>query len=230
MLTIDKYAYNNEIATWSPSVKGLLWLVGMIIAFQPILLLKIVFLPIAVIYTLHVVHVTFHQYLKWFYAVIPFIALSIIGIAFTMSPSPKNVYGAIHLFGNYFGLAKSMMPMTLELSFRIITAIVCTYWFALTTPFQQIILLFKHLHFPSLLIEETLLMYRFIFIFVDSFEQIYRAQELRFGYASLGLSVHSAAILGKMLFEQVIINYQKMTYALDAKIFQGEFAVQENKI
>ncbi|GEK27879.1 cobalt ECF transporter T component CbiQ [Furfurilactobacillus siliginis] len=230
MLSIDKYAYNNLLAKWRPEVKGLLWLFGMIIAFQPIMVIKLIAIPTVAIATMWAVKVNFHQYLKWFYAVIPFIALSIIGIAVTLAPRADQVYGGIYMFGNYLGVAKSMLPLAEQLTLRITTAIVCTYWFALTTPFQQIILLFKHMHFPSLLIEETLLMYRFIFIFVDSFEQIYRAQQLRFGYANLRLSMHSAGILVKMLFEQVIINYQKMVYSLDAKLFTGEFTVQEDKI
>ena len=35
--------------------------------------------------------------------------------------------------------------------------------------------------------------------------------------------IHSSGILAKMLFEQVIINYQMMTKALDAKLYNGDF-------
>ncbi|GKT02947.1 cobalt ECF transporter T component CbiQ [Furfurilactobacillus entadae] len=230
MLTIDKYAYRNDLASWRPEWKALLWLVGMVIAFQPIIWLKLIVLPIVMWATVHVVHITVHQYVKWFYALLPFIALSIIGIVVTVTPNHHEVYWGIPMFGNYLGIAKTMVPVAGRLSARILTAIVCTYWLALTTPFQQLIVLFQRLHFPILLIEETLLMYRFIFIFIESFEQIYQAQELRFGYANMRLSIHSAGILAKMLFEQVIINYQKMTYALDAKLFAGDFGVWENDV
>ena len=37
--------------------------------------------------------------------------------------------------------------------------------------------------------------------------------------------IHSSGILAKMLFEQVIINYEMMTKALDAKLYDGEFYI-----
>lgn len=66
-------------------------------------------------------------------------------------------------------------------------------------------------------------MYRFIFIFIDAFEQIYRAQKLRLGYRNFRLAMRSSAILAKMLFEQVFVNYEQMVHALDAKLYDGEF-------
>ena len=70
-----------------------------------------------------------------------------------------------------------------------------------------------------------MLMYRFIFIFIAACEQIYRAQKLRFGYDSMRLMIQSSGILAKMLFEQVLANYEMMTKALDAKLYDGEFYV-----
>jgi len=119
-----------------------------------------------------------------------------------------------------------MLPRGIAVAVQAGTAIVCTYWFALTTPFQQIIGFLKWTHLPNILIEETMLMYRFIFIFIEAFEQIYQAQKLRFGYDNLHLMVHSSGILAKMLFEQVMVNYEQMVYALDAKLYQGEFYVK----
>ena len=46
MLSIDKYAYENRIVNWSPKLKALLWLGGIILAFQPIQWLK---LPVLVV-------------------------------------------------------------------------------------------------------------------------------------------------------------------------------------
>lgn len=223
MLTIDKYAYQNRLIDWSPRLKGLLWLIGIVLAFQPIQLIKIALIIGVAGWTLYVARMSFHQYIKWFYAILPFILLSIIGIIFTMSSDPHAIYYPVRLFGNYFGVSVAMLPKGLQLGLQVFAAVICTYWFALTTPFQQIIITLKAIHLPKLLIEETMLMYRFIFIFIDAFEQIYRAQKLRLGYSTFRLSLHSAGILAKMLFEQVIVNYEAMVHALDAKLYTGEF-------
>ncbi|MDH5105158.1 cobalt ECF transporter T component CbiQ [Lentilactobacillus diolivorans] len=225
MLSIDKYAYSNRILTWRPQIKGLIWLLGIVLAFQPILWIKGALIVVAVGHTLYAAHLSVHQYLKWFYAILPFILLSIIGIIFTMSTNKQIIYYPIRLFGYYFGVSKTMLPVGLHLGVQVFAAVVCTYWFALTTPFQQIIITLKSCHLPNLMIEEIMLMYRFIFIFIEAFEQIYRAQKLRFGYKNFRLSLHSSAILAKMLFEQVMVNYEHMVHALDAKLYDGEFKV-----
>ncbi|MFD1123888.1 cobalt ECF transporter T component CbiQ [Lentilactobacillus raoultii] len=225
MLNIDKYAYNNRILRWSPKLKGMIWLLGILIAFQPMSWLKLLLILAFVTHTLYVDRLTLKQYMKWFYAVVPFIILSVFGIILTISPQRQTIYFPIRIFNDYFGISKSMWPIGLHVGLQVTAAIVCTYWFALTTPFQQIIIILKALRLPSILIEETLLMYRFIFIFIEAFEQIYQAQKLRFGYQNFRLSIHSAGILLKMLFEQVMINYRDMEYALEAKLFNGDFKI-----
>lgn len=225
MLSIDKYAYENRIVNWSPKLKALLWLGGIILAFQPIQWLKLAVLVVVAAITIYVTKVSFRRYLSWFYAIIPFVLLSIIGIVVTVSPQRSALIWPIKFGSVYIGMAKVMMPKAGQMALQCMTAIVCTYWFALTTPFIQILQVLKAARFPRVMIEVTMLMYRSIFIFVDAFDQIHRAQKLRFGYDSFGLMIHSSGILAKMLFEQVIINYEMMTKALDAKLYDGEFYI-----
>lgn len=225
MLSIDKYAYENRIVNWSPKLKALLWFIGIVLAFQPLLWLKGIVLIVVAIITMYVTKVSLHRYIRWFYAIIPFVILSIIGIVVTISSQKSSLIWPIKLGGVYLGMAKVMMPRAGRMALQCMTAIVCTYWFALTTPFIQILQVLKAIKLPRAMIEVTMLMYRFIFIFIDAFEQIHRAQKLRFGYDSFHLMVRSSGILAKMLFEQVIINYEMMTKALDAKLYDGEFYI-----
>ncbi len=227
MLVIDKYAYTNRLVKWSPQLKELLWLLCMVIAFQPIQILKGGLVLFMAADTIYVTRVSLRQYLKWFYVILPFLLLSILGVILTMAEVRNRVYLPIKMFGYYFGVSKVMLPVGLRLGLQVLAAVVSTYWFALTTPFQQILALLVSLHLPKLVIEETMLMYRFIFIFIAAFEEIYRAQKLRFGYQNFRVSLHSAAILGKMLFEQVMINYQAMDHALAAKLYTGEFEIRK---
>ncbi|MBD5805811.1 cobalt ECF transporter T component CbiQ [Limosilactobacillus walteri] len=223
MLSIDKYAYENRIVNWSPKLKALLWLLGIIIAFQPIQWLKVVVLFSVAGVTIFVARVSLKRYISWFYAILPFVLLSIVGIVVTVSSQRSSLIWPLRIGNVYLGIAKVMLPRAGQLALQCVTAIVCTYWFALTTPFIQILQVLKAAHLPRVMIEVTMLMYRFIFIFIDAFEQIHRAQKLRFGYDSVDLMVHSSSILAKMLFEQVIRNYEMMTKALDAKLYNGDF-------
>lgn len=225
MLSIDKYAYSNRWAEWSPLTKAGIWLGLMILAFQPLLWLKFSMLICVAIITVRITQVSWRQYVKWFYAILPFLFLSILGIIFTVSQQKQDLLIACHWGQTYFGLSKTMLPVGAKIGIQAFSAIVGTYWFALSTPFTQIISLLHRLHLPDNLIEITMLMYRFIFIFIESCEQIYHAQKLRFGYDTIGLTLHSSGILAQMLFQQVIVNYRKMELALAAKLYDGEFRI-----
>ncbi|MBB1079430.1 cobalt ECF transporter T component CbiQ [Limosilactobacillus sp. STM2_1] len=225
MLSIDKYAYENRIVNWSPKFKALLWLVGIMLAFQPIQWLKVIVLVAVVAITIYLTKVSVKRYFSWFYPIIPFVILSIVGIVVTASVHKTSLIWPVKVGSVYIGMAKVMMPKAGRMVLQCMTAIVCTYWFALTTPFIQILQVLKAARFPRVMIEVTMLMYRFIFIFIDAFEQIRQAQKLRFGYDSLSLMIRSSGILAKMLFEQVIINYEMMTKALDAKLYDGDFYI-----
>ncbi|MBA1394099.1 cobalt ECF transporter T component CbiQ, partial [Lactobacillus sp. XV13L] len=215
----------NRIFNWSPNIKALLWLMGMVLSFQPLLWIKPVVIITVSVITMYLTKVSLHRYLKWFYAIIPFLLLSIAGIIFTVDSKPSTLVWYFKLFSVYAGISRAMLPIAWHVALQALTAIVCTYWFALTTPFTQIIKCLKKIHLPNVMIELTMLMYRFIFIFIEAFEKIYRAQKLRFGYDSFTLMIHSSGILAKMLFEQVIINYQMMVNALDAKLYDGDFYI-----
>lgn len=225
MLVIDKYAYQNKIVHWSPVLKGWLWLLGMVLAFQPIIWLKVLLLVGVIGATLYVTGVGLHQYLRWYYGILPFLLLSILGIILTVGPTQRTLYWSIPVFGQYFGISKTMLPQGLTIGLRALSAITCTYFLALTTPFQQIVYLLVKLHLPRLLIEATMLMYRFIFIFIAAWEQIYHAQQLRFGYRNFHTSIHSLSLLIKLLFEQIIYNYREMDNALAVKLYHGEFPI-----
>lgn len=144
-----------------------------------------------------------------------------------MAPTKNQLHWPIHRFGNYFGVSQPMLPKGLRMGVQVLAAVVGTYWFALTTPFRQIMDLLVSLHVFNLIIEETMLMYRFIFI--DTFKEIHRAQKLRFGYQNFRMILHSLSILLKILFAQIMINYEVMTHALDAKLYDGEFKVEKSR-
>ena len=110
MLSIDKYAYENRIVNWSPKLKAFLWLVGMVLAFQPIQWIKVIVLFTVAGITIYVTNVSFKRYISWFYAIIPFVVLSIIGIVVTISSQRSTLIGLIKLGNVYLGLAKVMMP------------------------------------------------------------------------------------------------------------------------
>ena len=84
-------------------------------------------------------------------------------------------------------------------------------------------MLLKFCRIPTLLLEQIMLTYRFIFILIEEAMAIHQAQTLRFGYGRLGNSYRSLAMLVGMLLARVMERHARMETTLDVKLFTGEF-------
>ena len=70
-----------------------------------------------------------------------------------------------------------------------------------------------------------ILIYRFIFIFIEEAEEIYKSQQLKFGYTNLKTSYNSMSLLIKTLFFRMMRRYEDMSISLDIKLYDGKFHV-----
>ncbi|MGL4914480.1 MAG: CbiQ family ECF transporter T component, partial [Romboutsia sp.] len=71
----------------------------------------------------------------------------------------------------------------------------------------------------------SILVYRFIFIFLEEVSDIRKSQQLRFGYINLKTSYNSCGILGNMLFKRMMKRYEDMCISLDMKLYDGKFHI-----
>lgn len=223
MLVIDKYAYENKLAKLGVWWKIIFFIVGLTGAFQPLIWLKVFTMIVVAGLTINITQVSVHRYLKWFYPILPFLLLSVVGIILTASSDPSVMYWSLKLGSIYFGVSKVTLVQGLVLGLQAMTAIVCTYFLALSTPFQQLMSVLLQIHLPKLFVEQTMLIYRFIFIFLDECIKIYHAQQMRLGYSGFKNSLESISILLKMLFMQVMIRYEQLQDSLEMKLFDGNF-------
>lgn len=99
------------------------------------------------------------------------------------------------------------------------------FFLAFTTSINQLIRIFKKLRVPNVVIELLILTYRSIFIFLEEMQEIYRAQEIRFGYSGYRNSFRSTALLMKSLFIRVLQKYEDMVISLECKLYNGEFKI-----
>jgi len=69
------------------------------------------------------------------------------------------------------------------------------------------------------------LTYRFLFVFLEEANEIYTAQDMKFGYLGLKNSYISISLLIKALFIRCLIKYRDMVITLDSKLYDGEFKI-----
>lgn len=224
MLLIDKYSYTNKLNSLDPIKKT-------IFAICILLMTSIIddaFFSIGVTIVLAAIlaliaKIPFIKYCKMFSIPLAFLSISILTIMISISSDSSIYIYSYKLWGLYIGITKMGAEVSFGIFFRVIASLSAMYFFALTTPINQQILVMKRFKIPNVIIELIVLVYRFIFIFVRECSDIYIAQHLRFGYKDLKGAYQSLALLIKQLFIRVLKRYEDMNIALEHKLFDGQF-------
>jgi cobalt/nickel transport system permease protein len=99
----------------------------------------------------------------------------------------------------------------------------CSLFFiALTTPMVEIFSILKSLGLPDILVELSMLIYRYIFVFVDQAAVIHSAQVMRLGDAGIKNSLNSFAMLSSVLFLRAWEQGERLIIAMDARCYDGK--------
>ena len=202
-MIIDDYAYKNKLYKVNPNKK---FIIGML------LLILSLINPFNYISLLIIVPLTF-------------LIISIIMILLNFSHNKEIFLYSIKIGNLYVGVTNESLKSAMHLFFRALSCLTCIYFIMLTTPFYQLIFVFKKLHLPDVVLEISMLMYRFIFIFMEEVSDIRKSQELRFGYINLKNGYKSFGLLVSMLFKRMMIRYDEMSIALDMKLYDGTFHI-----
>ena len=104
----------------------------------------------------------------------------------------------------------------------------CSLFFiALTTPMIEIFAVLKSLHVPESVIELSMMIYRYIFVFLDQAAMIHNAQVMRLGDAGVKNSIHSFAMLSSVLFLRSWEQGERLIVAMDARCYDGKLDLIE---
>ncbi|OTA20299.1 cobalamin biosynthesis protein CbiQ [Xenorhabdus beddingii] len=223
MIGIDKLSYQSRWRDKDPRAKFALYLLFMAAAmgFSPIWQAMLV-VGLAML-TRYLLRISLLRYLKWLLIPVGFLGVGLIAIVLSASPQEESLLWGFRVGQYWLGIDPQGVKMANQTLWRSLAALSATFWFMMNMPFEQMIKLLKFCRVPHLLIEQILLTWRFIFIFLQEAMAIYHAQSLRFGYSSLRASYRSLAMLISMLFSRVMSRYQQMSIALELKLYQGDF-------
>ena len=93
----------------------------------------------------------------------------------------------------------------------------------------EIITVLQRLKVPTIITELMMLIYRFIFVFLETAFSIKRAQSSRLGYVSLKISYRSLSRLFSALLGKVFVKSQELYNAMAARGYTGEIKVLTKK-
>lgn len=228
MLIIDKYAYTNNLKNMSPKRKfgySMGFLMASLINKEPLIFVAIILLGF--IATVFWAKIPIKSYLLMLVTPYVFILTSMAAIIVSFSADSSIFLRSFDAGPFYIGITAVGIESAVILFLRAMAAISCLYFLTLTTPMDQQIYIMNRMKLPKVFLELYALIYRFIFIFLDESLEIYRAQEMRFGYNTLKNSYNSLSVLIRILFTRVMNRYRDMEIALDSKLYDGDFHIEK---
>ena len=225
MIAIDKLCYNSRLRYENAGEKSAFAVITLCICVmsRSIAVAGIV-LAVTGILTVKKGGVPVFRYLKFLTIPLAFLLLSTLAIMFHIKREPLDLF-AIPLGGWYLTAGTDSFFCAVQLVFTALAAVSCLYFLSFTTPMPDILEVLKKLHCPALLMELMLLIYRFIFILLDTADAISTSQSCRLGNRNYRTALKSFGLLGSALMIRAVQRSGRLYDAMEARCYDGRIQV-----
>lgn len=230
--SIDYFSYTSNINHWNPCFK-------VTIAFLSLLFCIIsdnIYVLISVFFSMSALTVVkgrlnLFSYLSMFCIPFFFAVMGSVAVLFDFSAEKAGQY-FINLKFFYIYTSDKKISETLKLTIKLVSALSSMYMMILSTPASEIIMSIQRLHIPKLIVELMNLIYRFIFIILETYMKMKVSAQSRLGFSDFKNSFHS---FGKILSSLLIVSLKKADIyynSLISRCYRGEilFLNEEKKI
>jgi cobalt/nickel transport system permease protein len=108
---------------------------------------------------------------------------------------------------------------------RVVGGMSALIFIALTTPMTDLFIVMRRCRIPDAVLDLTMIIYRTIFMIMHLLVQTYQAQVMRLGYSSFRESIESFATLCGSVFIASWDAGEDLVRAMDARCYEGKFAI-----
>jgi len=129
-------------------------------------------------------------------------------------------FWGFHLVGYEEGLARGFLIMC-----RVIGGVSLILFLSMSTPANRLLLAASWFRLPKIFIELALLVYRYIFVFMEEAIAIKDAQRVRLGYRNWRQSMRSLGTLGGSLILRAYNRAERVFEAMLARGYTGTIAI-----
>lgn len=230
MITIDDYAYNNNLKTVHPAEKSIFAMLTMGICLtSSTIITPLIVLALMAGGIIAKAGIPTRVLIKLMLIPLSFLLISVLTIAFSVSTDPSGFWLAQNVNGLIIGIRYPDLITAVHLFLRSLGAVSCLYFLALTTPITELITLLHKMKVPFIITELMVLIYRFIFVFMETATTIRRAQFSRSGYVSMKSTYRSLSRLFSALLGKVFVKSQELYNSMASRCYTGEIKVLTKK-
>lgn len=164
------------------------------------------------------------RYLKLLSLPVAFLLASTLAILFNIGPEPMDLF-AVPLGDWYFTAGRESFLYAVRLILTALASVSCLYFLSFTTPVPDILEVLRKLHCPKLLLELMLLVYRFIFLLLDTASVIMTAQNCRLGNRDWKTSLRSFGMMGSALMLLASRRANQLYVSMEARCYEDTIRV-----
>lgn len=229
MLLFDRYAWTNGLKDVHPMEKFAFALgtAALCLAVKRTVALPLAVLVLMALVTVVKARIPLGFYLKQMLLPSAFLLSGVIALAVDVHTGEGEIMAGVSLFGFHVGIHKAGTVFAGKVFLRSYAAFSCLYFLALTTPVTEIMSVLKIVRAPVLVRELALLIYRFIFVLMETAQRISLSQSSRLGYGSMKNGYRSLGLLVPALFLHAFRRSRHLYDSLLARGYRGELTVLE---
>jgi cobalamin biosynthesis protein CbiM/cobalt ECF transporter T component CbiQ len=225
---IDSYAYTNQLSQTSPATKiffSASMLILCVLSASPIISIAVFIICAALI--VGAAQIPWRFYLDMLTYPLVFAAVSCVFIALffgygaPLATVPTPWFNWI-IYTN--GITTAITTF-----FRVLGAVTALFFLVLTTTMNDLFISLKKIYIPKTLIEISLLVYRYIFIFMEVSAKMTTAQKLRLGQTGWAKRIRQTALLAGNLFIRTLEQGERTFVAMSARGYDGNIRVLEDQ-
>jgi cobalt/nickel transport system permease protein len=223
---LDDYAHSNALREASARLKLFLGLWAIILCVSSTTPIA----PLFVAATMSLITVVLARIPGRIYARLLLVPLSFAmlsaGVVAFMHGSGQTLF-SVQLNGFDLAIREGGANLAALLIARTFGGMCSLYFIALTTPMIEIFAVLKSLRIPQSVIELSMMIYRYIFVFLDQAAMIHSAQVMRLGDAGTKNSLNSFALLCSVLFLRSWEQGERLIVAMDSRCYDGKLDLMD---
>lgn len=223
---LDDYAHGNALRETSARLKLLLGLCSILLCVSSPTPIAPLFVAVTMsLITVILAKIPWRIYSRLLLVPLSFALLSAGVVAFMHGSGPTLF--SLELFGYSPAIGGEGANLAALLMARTFGGMCSLFFIALTTPMIEIFAVLKSLRIPGSVIELSMMIYRYIFVFLDQAAMIHSAQVMRLGDAGTKNSLNSFAMLCGVLFIRSWEQGERLVVAMDSRCYDGKLDLME---
>ncbi len=224
---IDSFAYGNRLRRVAASEKMLFGagLVALAIGFKSLALSAVIIAAVTAILHLRA-GISVRDFWGFLWLPAGFILVGVVPMAIeVVGPSTPGVLGSMTIGPWTLGVTARAAAQAGAILASSFGSVAGTLFLALTTPMVDLTDQLRRWHVPALLVEMMMLVYRFIFVLLETAGAMWTAQEVRLGYSSRARWLRSIGMLTSNLYLRSQRRADLLFTALSCRGYTGELRV-----